>query len=598
MTATWAVEPEASEVGPVEDALVPGPVRRSRLDVHTGRIVAVEVAALLVALAATGGPVPLALSLPIAAAVALLAIGRWSGRPGYRWLADALRFAGRTRTMPAGADQGSLLGAIASAHVTAGELDGVPAGIVTDADGLAAVLDLSGPDDAPIPALSALLPPVTPAAPWIRVQVLVAAATPTGDGLAGSSYRQLTEGRIPARRRIVLAVRVCRDDLRWSTDDLTTALTGAVRRVRRRLADDRVTARPLDAAATLALVAELICHDADEPVRERWRGVRVGDRYQACVATRRLPATVDLVGQALTRLLTVPGTVTALSVTAGRDVDGLCADLAVRVAARDPRGLASAVSAVTGTLTAIGCGPYVPDGRHLPRLAATLPLARLGTAAPRTGPAGLDAFGVPLTAGLMLGVDRRQEPVAVDLLRADPTSVVLLGGLALAKAFVVRTLALGVEVLVCTGRPDAWEPVRRGLDPAQTFAVGPLGATPPGPASPLRPRLVVVDHATAHAGPVVPPAAWQAVLLLREAVSAGDEDALVHADLVLAQPLPADQATLVGAALGLGSAREWLSLARPDLLALISRRAVRWVRIAATPAEHHLIGALERGARR
>ncbi|HEX6501565.1 MAG TPA: type VII secretion protein EccE [Micromonosporaceae bacterium] len=555
----------------------------------------VEAAALLVALAVAGGPVPLPLSLPVALVLTLLAVGRWGGRPVYRWLVDALRFAGRTRTLPTGANPATLLDVVAGARVLAGEVDSAPTGVVADVDGLAAVLELTGPDTAlceapaPLPPLSALLPAATPGSPRVRVQLLVWAAAPVDGGLAGSSYRQLAEGRIAARQRTVLAVRACRDD-RWTTDDLSRALSGAVRRIRRRLAADRVSARPLDPAATLALIGELACHDATEPVRENWAGLRAGGRYQACLSTRRLPVG-ELTGQAITRALTVPGSVVALSVTAGRDLDGVRADLAVRLAAPKPGTLAAAVSTLIDTLTAVGCAPFVPDGAHLPGCAATLPLGRLRADAPRTDLAVLDAIRVPVGAGLMLGVNRRQEPVAVDVFRAAPTTVLLLGGLALAQALVIRALALDVRVAVRTGRPDAWEPLRRRLDPAETFAVHPLHASPPDPASALRPSLVVIDGAP---GVPVEPIAWQTVLLLRERVSTGDETSLVRADLVLAQPLPADQATLVGTALGLGSARQWLSRARPDLLALISRRAVRWVRLATTPVERQLVGPLER----
>jgi hypothetical protein len=87
-----------------------------------------------------------------------------------------------------------------------------------------------------------------------------------------------------------------------------------------------------------------------------------------------------------------------------------------------------------------------------------------------------------------------------------------------------------------------------------------------------------------------PGAGWQATLVVRDDFSAADVDVASRADLLLLQPLRPAEATLVGAALGLGDAAEWLTRIRPDMLGLVNRRAVRWTALAQTPIEAQLIG--------
>src|SRR5262249_28604878 len=150
-------------------------------------------------------------------------------------------------------------------------------------------------------------------------------------------------------------------------------------------------------------------------------------------------------------------------------------------------------------------------------------------------------------AGLMLGVDRNGEPMAVRLFRPEPTRAVLVGGLRLAQLVVLRALALGARVTVQTGRPPAWEPFLRAIrGPAEVLSLVAPGqpVEPDQPASPLRPHLLVVDSGPVGA-PAVPTheAAWRATLLVRDELSAADVDALARADLALLQRLtPAEAA--------------------------------------------------------
>src|SRR4029450_6902201 len=66
-------------------------------------------------------------------------------------------------------------------------------------------------------------------------------------------------------------------------------------------------------------------------------------------------------------------------------------------------------------------------------------------------------------SGLMIGVNRNQEPVAFRLFRPEATRTVLIGGIPIAQIVAVRAMALGAHVLVQTTRAPAWEAFSRGL---------------------------------------------------------------------------------------------------------------------------------------
>ena len=83
--------------------------------------------------------------------------------------------------------------------------------------------------------------------------------------------------------------------------------------------------------------------------------------------------------------------------------------------------------------------------------------------------------------------------------------------------------------------------------------------------------------------------------MVRDEFSPADVDVASRADLLLLQPLRPDEAALVGAALGLGDAAEWLTRIRADMVGVVNRRAVRWAVLSPTPIEAQLIGPPVRG---
>jgi ESX secretion system protein EccE len=679
-----------------------------------GRVVLAQLAlGALAAAAAAGTPGAWALGAPAAGAALGLGLGSARGRPLYVWCGIAVRRALRVRRLPPGADGAALLALLVPAAPGHGPLDqpgtgsdpchdgGDPwgaadAGLVEDAHGLTAVLELGDADPVSgdpmrLPAVCGLVPPPAPGTPSIRVQVLVcgipAPASGAAAGVAATSYRQLTEGRVPGHRRILLAVRACRDDPLWTAGELRPALLSAARHIAGRCAGGRGAARFLDRPGLSRTLVELAHHDPAQPLWEGWAGLHAGGLHQATVLLRgagaataraqrhrRWPGPAEPESHLVARLLCLPAAAVTVSLTAGREGS----QVVLRYAAASPAGLAVAGTVLDRLLADLGHSAVGLVGEQLDGLAATLPLARLRWPARRAGspPAGAGTPGpdtavpgkadphptnaepggtdpgktdpgrtdaretepsrtdpgktdpgrtdpdhpapqffrsgaacpteVP-AAGLVLGRDRQGRPVTARLTRPEPTRAVLLGGVGTAAVLALRALALGTSVTVQTGRPGTWAEVLRTVLPAGQM----VPMIPPGQpvaaatASPLAPRLLVVD-ATAPAGePPVAAAPWHATLLVRDRLTAADTAALTRADIVIMQPLPAAEAALAGTALGLDGAALGPDRAareldggrgrpgppRPGALAVASPGRLIWAQLSATPVELPVIAA-------
>jgi hypothetical protein len=57
--------------------------------------------------------------------------------------------------------------------------------------------------------------------------------------------------------------------------------------------------------------------------------------------------------------------------------------------------------------------------------------------------------------GMVLGSGPDDEPLSVSVLRSEPTRLVLVGGLYLARQVTLRAMATGAWVVIATGRPTA-----------------------------------------------------------------------------------------------------------------------------------------------
>ncbi|WP_416901552.1 type VII secretion protein EccE [Micromonospora echinospora] len=578
--------------------------RRPAHGVRAGQIVAAQVAfALLVA--ALGRGVPAATGAVLVAALLLtVAWLRIRRRWLFEWLGTAAGHLIRRRVLPPAAAPTALLALVApGTSVQGAELAGDPAAVVDDAEGLTALLELTDPGgllgdgerDLPTPA--ALLPPVGPDTPPLRIQLLLAGTPAPAPGPGGSqvaiSYRQLTEGRVPGSERAVLAVRALRVE-GWSDAELRRALSGAVRKVVRRLAP--VTARPLGEQAVLRVLAELAHHDGCQPGRESWQVLRLGGLLQSTHRLRRWPDPRTEGGRRLVpRLRELPASAITVSLCAGPcdgDPGTTPVELSVRLAADTPGDLSVAEQALRRLVDGLGGEVRRLDGDQLPGLTATLPLARAGVAGSTSG-APRDGVGLPLgSAGLMIGANRHGRPVTLRMFRPEATRIVLVGGVRAAQLVVLRAMALGARVVVQTARPRTWEPFVRGVGvPGGAVVMLPPGRHPDGATgTPLHPLLLVVDAGPVTADPAPGPG-WQATLVLRDELTPSDADTLGRADLAVLQPLGPAEAAVAGAALGLGGSAEWLTRIRKDMVAVVNRRALRWALVAPTPIEAQLIGA-------
>lgn len=580
--------------------------RRAGTGVRAGQLVTAQVAAALV-LTAVGRPAPIVVTAALVAALLLAVAGvRFRGRWLFEWLGTAVGHLTRRRALAGPTGAAELLDLVAPGTVVRStELTGGPAAVLVDTAGLVALLELGDPGDLlgdvsrVIPAPAALLPPAGPDVPPLRVQLLLAgspAPVPAVGGTAGTSYRQLTDGRLAGRERAVVAIRVPRVD-GWSEDDLRRVLAGTVRRVVRRLGP--LTARPLGVPAALRVLAELAHHDG-HPVRESWPALRTGALVQATFRLVRWPESGAPGGPRLVpRMLALPATATTVSITAGPSpstgAGPAPTELTVRLTATTATELTAATDALQRLVTDLGGELRRLDGAHLPGLAATLPLALTTPGAwPRIA---MDDWELTLgDAGMMVGTNRHGRAVTVRLFRPESTRVLLVGGVRAAQLVALRALALGALVVVQTARPRTWEPFVRGVGaPGGTIPLLPPGRrVADGVGTALRPLLLVVD-----AGPVPaeaePDPPWRATLVVRDELTPADVDALSRADLALLQPLDDGEAALAGAALGLGGSAEWLTRIRDDMVAVVNRRALRWALLSPTPIEAQLIGRPGRG---
>jgi type VII secretion protein EccE len=598
---------------------------------RSGQLVAAEFAAVLL-LAGTGGGVPwLSVAAPMALIVASVAFGRVKRQWVYEWVALGSRYVGRQRGLPAGADPAALLDLVRpGAVVSSLDVDSAAVGVIEDAYGLTAVLELGDPsallaDAAPIaPSPAELLPPASADQPQVRLQLLVsgfpAPALRAGSSSPATSYRQLTEGRVLALQRSFLAIHVRRSG-GFAEAELRRALSSAVRRARRRLERDELPCRPLSADAALRVLGELAHLDGAGRLREDWSAVDAGGLRQVSFRLHRWPdVTSDLGRSLLSRTLTLPVAGTTVSLAAERlDAEDVRVELVVRLASPGQQSEA-ALGALQRLLAAAGAQARRLDGTQLAGLTATLPLggaadpgaagladvldrsagvALVGDAGMRSTAQTVSALELPTGgAGLMVGVNRHSEPTTVRLFRPEPTRVALFGGVRYAQLMALRALALGARVIVQSGRPQAWEPFVRGVSgSSDALTIAPTNRPLDlGLATPMQPQLIIIDVGPVGAvGVPVVEAAWSAVLVVRDELASHDMDVLARADLVLLPPLSAPEAEIAGYALGLDQLAGNLPRVRPDMVGIVAgRRTLRWTLLSATPIEQQLIGTISR----
>ncbi|GAA1549657.1 hypothetical protein GCM10009827_082610 [Dactylosporangium maewongense] len=443
--------------------------------------------------------------------------------------------------------------------MTSVDIDGVAAGVVEDADGLAAMIqvgnlsDLLGDAPPPLPPLSTLLPPPAPDLPELRVQLLISATAALDRDASPSavSYRQLTDGQVLAHQRVLLCVRARRAG-GFQREDLEHTLVAAVRRVCRQLTKAHLPAHPLSAPSASAALAETAGDRPGLPTRETRRGLEVGGLHQAVFRLRRRPRE----GPFATHLLTLPCAAVTVALTAAGD-DPCRAELTIRLAAPTPAALDRATAALHRLATTHDAAVTRLRGAQLDGLAATLPLgggapsstaalAGLLTGRDDLTPDGTPARPVtaadlaslqptPAPAGLMLGRDRRGAPAVIHPFRAQPTRAVLIGGARCVQLLTLRALAVGAHVTIQSSRPDTWSPFLRSLTGEQiTLLPATQPAALPTP-TPTHPQLLILDLDAA-------PTARPAAAAHRTPTASSRPAAATHADGH--EPAPAPPSTV------------------------------------------------------
>ncbi|MEW2477586.1 type VII secretion protein EccE [Micromonospora gifhornensis] len=362
--------------------------------IHVAQLVAWQAGAAVV-LAATGHGT--LLTVGVGAAVLLLlapTVLRYRGRWVYQWLTVWWGYRRRRRQLAAtGSDaRWQLL-----THLENGveleqvEIDDQPAVLLTHRGGLSAVLEVDPTEGAllvgspqALPPPVSLLPATDPKAPPVTVQVLIQ-VTPAPRVRAAAverAYRELTEGNVPASRQAWVVLQAPRTPDFHADRDLRPALTAAIRRTRRQLRQDRVTARLLNRDEVLAAVANLT-HLTGEPVagdrplaREGWRSWSAQGTPQSC---HRLLDWPDRVWDVDPLLRGLPAAAAVVSIAVAREPDREGADDAVvevafRLIGADAAALTAADAALHEAIRGHGGRLQRLDGEHARGVAATLPL--------------------------------------------------------------------------------------------------------------------------------------------------------------------------------------------------------------------------------
>lgn len=246
---------------------------------------------------------------------------------------------------------------------------------------------------------------------------------------------------------------------------------------------------------------------------------------------------------------------------------------------RDPGG---------GDSQPLSTAARAPSGR-MPRLRVgwhTVPTAALSALTVLTPP-----------SGLVLGADRRRDPVAVRLFAPEPTRVALVGGAWPAYLVVLRALALGARITVVTADPANWAAFGGWAASGPGDQVTVLGGEQPLAlvGTPQRPALIVYDlgvagpRAAAHVGP------WQSQLTVLRRLDRPGVGVVQESSLTLLQRLDATEALIAGSALRLPPhSGRFLQVMADDMLAVVADSADRYIWVTPTPTELQYAGPARR----
>lgn len=204
--------------------------------------------------------------------------------------------------------------------------------------------------------------------------------------------------------------------------------------------------------------------------------------------------------------------------------------------------------------------------------------------------------------GIVLGSSSNGEPLTVSAFRAEPTRIVLAGGLYLARQFALRAMAVGAWVVIATGREQAWHAVQRsagmGPDgrPSPHVQIRRLSPVELPRASENAPLVVVHDGGPTPQDLFPPRAQWHTTVYLLPYLHPQASTIANAADLVLMQRLPAGQAELAGRIWNLPQQMtHQLTTLQDDQVIALGRNLWQPIRLVTTAKEQQILGPVRRG---
>jgi hypothetical protein len=204
--------------------------------------------------------------------------------------------------------------------------------------------------------------------------------------------------------------------------------------------------------------------------------------------------------------------------------------------------------------------------------------------------------------GMVLGSGLNNEPLTVSMLRPEPTRIVCVGGLYLARQLALRAMATGAWIVVATARPEAWQVVAKaageGRDgrPVPLVQIRRLNPVELPRATEDGPLLVMHDGGSTPQELFPPRTAWQTTVYVLPYLHPQASSMANSADLVLLQRQPVGQAQL--------AARIWrlpapmvtqLTNLKDDQVVALGRNIWRPLRLVTTPLEQRILGPVRRG---
>ncbi|MGH3887449.1 MAG: hypothetical protein ACRDSZ_12930 [Pseudonocardiaceae bacterium] len=204
--------------------------------------------------------------------------------------------------------------------------------------------------------------------------------------------------------------------------------------------------------------------------------------------------------------------------------------------------------------------------------------------------------------GMVLGSGPDDEPLSVSVLRPEPTRLVGVGGLYLARQVALRAMATGAWVVIATGRPDAWQLLSRAAGEGPDGRLAPLvqvrrlAPVELPRASEDAPLLVVHDGGAVPQELFSPRSPWQTTLYVLPYLHPQAENTANNANLVLLQRLPVDQTQLAARMWRLSPPMMHQLAALPDD-GVVALGPNLWLplRLVTTPAEREILGPVRRG---